>query len=121
MQIDKLSCANSSKKRCETKRTLALAPVPPTFFSVFFPLISVKKKYSTLKYINTTVSIVLYKLKHMLTMNTNLQEILVQIKIEFQVIRDVIDYIYMYPDHYKPPLNLYMLVKRLIIYYIPLF
>ena len=65
--------------------------------------------------------IILYKLKHMFTMNTNLQEIQVQIKIEFQVMQVIMDYIYMYLDHCKPPLSSYMLVKLLIIYYIPPF
>ena len=57
----------------------------------------------------------------MLTMNTNLQEIQVQIQNEFQVMQEVMDYLYMYLDHCKLPLNLYILVKLLIIYYIPPF
>ena len=65
--------------------------------------------------------IILYKSKHMLTVNTNLQEIQVQIQNEFQVMQEVMDYIYMYLDHCKPPLNLYMLVQLLILCYIPPF
>ena len=57
----------------------------------------------------------------MLIMNTYLQEIQVQIQIEFQVMQEVNDCIYTYLDHCKPPLNLDMVVKLLILYYIPLF
>ena len=57
----------------------------------------------------------------MLTVNTNLQEIQVQIQNEFQAIQQVMDCKYMYLDHCKPPLNVYMLAKLLIIYYIPPF
>ena len=42
----------------------------------------------------TTALSILYKLKHILTMNKNSQEIQVQIQNEFQVMQKVMDYIY---------------------------